>query len=265
VYNHFQLAKKYLQYYLTASNGKGHGMHSPFVFNFIVNVLNNTQQYDAPQQIETLRNQLLQDATTIEVEDFGAGSRLHSSRKKKVQDIAKAAVKPKKYGQLLYRFIKYYQPNTIIELGTSLGITTSYLATANANAKLITIEGSKAISAIAQANFQQLGITNIQSLTGNFDTLLPPVLQPLSFVDVGYIDGNHRHDPTLNYFHQFLDKSHNNTILIFDDIHWSAEMEAAWKTIQQHPSVQCTIDIFFLGFVFFRNEFKTKQHVTIRF
>jgi len=53
--------------------------------------------------------------------------------------------------------------------------------------------------------------------------------------------------------------------LVFDDIHWSAEMEKAWLEIKSHPSVQYTIDIFFLGFVFFRPDFKVKQNFSIRF
>ncbi len=265
MYNHFQLAKKYLHYYLTAANGKGHGIHSPFVFDFILSVLNNRHQYTAPNEIETLRKKLLHDNRSITVEDFGAGSRIHTAKEKKVSQIAKTAVKPKKYGQLLYRLVKHYQPQNIIELGTSLGITTAYLAAANPNSNVITVEGSEAISAIAQANFKQLGLSNIQSLTGNFDVLLPNLLPSINSLDMAYIDGNHRLKPTLNYFNQLLPKAHNDTILIFDDIHWSSEMEEAWHTIQKHPSVRCTIDIFFLGFVFFKNEFKAKQHFTIRF
>jgi predicted O-methyltransferase YrrM len=102
-------------------------------------------------------------------------------------------------------------------------------------------------------------------MRGNFDNLLPPVIAQLSSIDLAYIDGNHRYQPTVNYFHQFLSKAGNQTILIFDDVHWSEEMEKAWEEIKAHPAVQCTIDIFFLGFVFFREEFKVKQNFVIRF
>lgn len=265
MYTSFQLAKKYFDYYLHASNSKGHGMHSPFVFDFILNVLNNNSSYQAAEEIEQLRKQLLSDKRIIEVEDFGAGSRVHSSQQRSVGEIAKSALKSKRLARLLFRLVKHYQPQTIVELGTSLGITTAYFSKANPNASIKTIEGSKKVAAIANENFQKLNSTNIQQLTGNFDEILPSLLNQLSFVDLGYIDGNHRYQPTINYFHQFLPKSNSQTILVFDDIHWSREMEQAWEEIKSHPSVQYTIDIFFLGFVFFRDEFKIKQNFSVRF
>ncbi len=265
MYRSLQLAIKYFNYYRTASNGKGHGIHSPFVFDFVLHVLNNKKQYTAPVEIEELRKELLQDKRIIPIEDFGAGSRISKAKQRTVQQIARTAVKPKKYSQLLYRLVRHYQPQVIVELGTSLGITTAYIATANPAAQVITIEGSSSIYEKAKTNFEKLQIRNIQALQGNFDTVLPQVLKQLTEVDLAYIDGNHRYGPTVNYFHQFLAKSGNNTILVFDDIHWSPEMEKAWQYIQQHPTVRCTIDIFFLGFVFFRNEYKERQHFTIRY
>ena len=265
MYSHFQIAKKYFHYYLTAANGKGHGMHSPFVFDFVQHILNNNKEYSSDTTIERLRTELLHNHRTITVEDLGAGSSVQSSHQRTISQIAATALKPKKYGQLLFRAVKNYQPRSILELGTSLGITTSYFATAHPSAKIITIEGSEAIAHIAQENFKKLGLTNIQLIQGNFDTQLSSAIHQLSAIDVAYIDGNHRYEPTWNYFQQLLQKKQNDTILIFDDIHWSPDMEKVWKAIQQHPSVRCTIDIFFLGFVFFRQEFKEKQHFTIRF
>jgi predicted O-methyltransferase YrrM len=240
-------------------------MHSPFVFNFILDVLNNRQQFIPPAAIEQLRNELKNQNQQLLIEDLGAGSRISNTKQRSIAQLAHSAVKPKKYSQLLYRLVKKYNPETIIELGTSLGITTSYFAAAAPTAQVITIEGSKLIQQVAQSNFIQLGFQNILSVQGNFDDVLPSVIQQLPTVNLAYIDGNHRYQPTIDYFTQFLGKRDNNTILIFDDIHWSAEMERAWAEIQQHPAVGCTIDIFFLGFVFFRHEFKEQQHFIIRF
>jgi predicted O-methyltransferase YrrM len=265
MYSTFHLTKKYLRYYLAASNSKGHGMHSPFVFDFILNVLNNKNEYNSAPEIEKLRRKLLQDDRMLTIEDLGAGSRVQPFKQRTIKSLARTAVKSKKYSQLLYRLAKHYQPQDIIELGTSLGITTVYFSKANPLANIITIEGSKPIAEIAKDNFQKIGCTNIQSLIGNFDGLLPSVLEQFPAIDLAYIDGNHRLAPTLNYFEQFLSKTNNNSILIFDDIHWSNEMEEAWEKIKAHPSVRCTVDIFFLGFVFFRQEFKEKQHFTVRF
>ena len=265
MYSSFQLARKYLHYYITASNGKGHGMHSPFAFDFILNVLNNKQNYIPPTEIEDLRRELLQKMECITIEDLGAGSRLKSSNKKTIKSVAKNALKPKKFSYLLFRLVKHYQPNNTIELGTSLGITTAYLSKANPSSQIITIEGDPLTAAIAQQNFQKLDCANIQLINGNFDTHLPSIISQLPSINLAYIDGNHRLEPTLNYFEQLLGKKNNNSILIFDDIHWSKEMEEAWDRIKAHPSVRCTIDIFFLGFVFFRDEFKEKRDFIIRF
>jgi predicted O-methyltransferase YrrM len=196
---------------------------------------------------------------------MGAGSRTSSSNERTVQQIAKSALKTKKLAQVLFRLVKHYQPQNVVELGTSLGITTSYFSKANPESSIKTIEGNNSIASIAKENFQKLNCNNIQLITGNFDDVLPSVINQLSSIDLAYIDGNHRYKPTINYFHQFLPKINSQTILIFDDIHWSEEMEKAWEEIKAHPSVQYTIDIFFLGFVFFRVEFKVKQNFSIRF
>jgi len=240
-------------------------MHSPFVFDFILNVLNNKNNYQAPPEIEQLRKELLGDQRIIEVEEMGAGSRTAAAKQRSVSQIAKSALKSERLAQVLFRLVKHYQPQNIFELGTSLGLSTSYLSKANEFSSLITIEGNGPTAKIAKENFEKLDCHNIQLLQGNFDNLLPSVISQLSAIDLAYIDGNHRYEPTINYFHQFLSKSHNQTILVFDDIHWSTEMEKAWEAIKLHPLVQYTIDIFFLGFVFFRNDFKVKQNFLIRF
>lgn len=240
-------------------------MHSPFVFDFILNVLNNKSNYQPPPEIEQLRKELLSDKRLIEIQEMGAGSRTHSANERAINQIARSALKSKRLAQVLFRLVKHYQPQTIVELGTSLGITTSYLSKANPECSIITIEGSDSIASVANENFQKLNCVNIRQLKGNFDNVLPSVIGQLSSIDMAYIDGNHRYQPTVNYFHQFLPKAHGQTILVFDDIHWSMEMEKAWKEIKSHSSVQYTIDIFFLGFVFFRQEFKVKQNFAIRF
>jgi len=272
MYSSYQLALKYINYYLTAANGKGHGIHSPFVFDFITKVLNDRTEYEHYKKVERLRKRSLKDQTVLTIEDHGAGSSSSASKERSVSSIARHAVKPKKYAQLLYRIAKYYQPASIIELGTSLGITTSYLALATPGGNLFTFEGSTEIATVARQNFKTLELqkpSNSQSginiVEGNFDYTLPSVLYRLVSVDLAFIDGNHRREPTENYFHWLLAKASSNSIFIFDDVHWSKEMEQAWKNIKQHPAVRCSIDLFFIGIIFFRQEFKEKQHFTIRF
>lgn len=264
MYSKWQLATKYLTYYLAASNGKGHGMHSPFVFHFITNVLNNKQHYSAYDKVEELRRCMQKDQTVLAIEDFGAGSVISKTNQRTVAIIAKNSAKPKKFGQLLFRMVREYQPQTILELGTSLGITTSYLALAKPDAIIITLEGAGQVAAVADKNFQSLGVQNISIEKGNFDNTLSSVISKHPSVDFAFIDGNHRQEPTERYFAALLPGINNKSILIFDDIHWSREMEQAWETIKNHPSVRCTVDLFFIGIVFFREEFHEKQHFSIR-
>lgn len=265
MYSLFQLSRRYLQYLLSASSGKGHGIHSPFVFDFITRVLNDKNEYPAYHTVEKLRNRLLQDPRVIEITDFGAGSSVSRNNQRSISSIAKHTAKSRKYGQLLFRMVKYYQPLTILELGSSLGITSAYLSLAKPDADFITMEGSEKIAAIAKLNFQLLALENIHLVEGHFDHGLPSVLKALSSVDFVFIDGNHRQEPTERYFHQLLPKRKNDSIFVLDDIHWSREMEAAWAAIKKHPAVTCSIDLFFMGIIFFRNEFKEKQHFVIRF
>ncbi|CAN5344977.1 class I SAM-dependent methyltransferase [soil metagenome] len=265
MYNSYTLAKKYVRYYFTASNGKGHGVHSPFVFQFIKNVINDNKEYSCYSEIEDIRKGLLRDEMIIDVEDFGAGSALAPHKKKSVRTIAKASLKSKKYSQLLFRITQYFKPHTIIELGTSLGITTCYLSKGNPAATIYTLEGSSNIAALANEIFNESGVKNIQLTEGNFDKTLPHVLNNFSAADMAFVDGNHRKVPTINYFRQLIKKTTENSFLIFDDIHWSREMEAAWEEIKNDPAVTLSIDLFFIGIVFFKKEFRVKQHFTIRF
>jgi predicted O-methyltransferase YrrM len=272
MYSYLQLSIKYLQYYFTASSGKGHGIHSPFVFEFITKVLNDKKVYPAYQQVEDLRQQLLKNKTLLSINDLGAGSTISKTNQRTIASIAKNAAKPKKLGQLLYRMVKYYQPETILELGTSLGITTSYLAKANPNGKVITLEGAESVAAIANENFTTLQLPNlpdrqtgIELIKGNFDDTLSLVTGQLSTVSFTFIDGNHRLQPTIRYFETILPKTNNLSIIILDDIHWSREMEQAWKYCKDHSLVTLSIDLFFIGILIFRKEIKEKQHFSIRF
>jgi predicted O-methyltransferase YrrM len=102
-------------------------------------------------------------------------------------------------------------------------------------------------------------------LTGNFEKRLPEALEKLPFPGLVFIDGNHRKEPTLNYFNLLMHHVKNDSILIFDDIHWSKEMELGWEEIKKDERVLATIDLFFIGIVLFRKEFREKQHFLVRF
>ena len=239
-------------------------MHSPFVYGMIREVLMDKKHYPAYDKVEELRSRLLKDASVLEIADLGAGSRTAQSSRRSVADICRTASKPPKIGRLLFRLVQYYQPRDILELGTSLGLSTAYLSLAKKDASVTTIEGSPAIAAKARENFTWLGLENVKQVEGNFDEVLPRVLNASNH-DLAFVDGNHRFEPTMRYFTMLRDRAQEHTMLIFDDIHWSAEMEAAWKKICGDESVRASIDLFFIGIVLFDSRFKEKQHFSIRF
>ena len=265
MYSPLQLALKYFRHYAAAKSRKGHGIHSPFVYDFVTRVVNDNRQFYCYTTIERIREELKHDDSIIDVEDFGAGAAGKKMLKRKVSAIAKTSLERRKIARLLFRMINYYHTDIIIELGTSLGVTAAYLASASEEKKIITLEGAVEVANIAQNNFDKLKLKNIEIIRGDFNDTLSAVLNRFSVIDFAYVDGNHRKEPTIHYFHQLLGKINNQSILVFDDIHWSAEMEEAWQYIQSHEAVTISIDLFFIGIVFFRKENKEKENFRIRF
>jgi predicted O-methyltransferase YrrM len=240
-----------------------HGTHSPFVYQLLEEVVYRKGNYYNYDKVAALRSQLLRDNRTIEVIDLGAGSKKLNS-KRKINQIAKISVKNKKLGELIYRIAVHLQPNLTLELGTSLGVTTSYIALANTNGKVITLEGDPETRNIALTNFKSLNIQNTQSVLGNFDQQLPLLLEHIENIDLAFLDGNHRKNPTLNYLNLILPKLKNGSCVIVDDIYWSREMTEAWEEIVKMPEFTVSIDLFHLGILFIRKEQK-KEHFIIKF
>ena len=222
-------------------------------------------QYPAYFIAENYRNRLLNNFDKIEVVDLGAGGQNDRIKQTQISTIAKNVLKPPKYSQLLFRFASHFQFKNIVELGTSLGVTTSYFAQVPQLNSITTIEGAPQIASFANNQFNVMKLQNVKVITGNFDDKLLDVLNSNPDIDLVYIDGNHKKNPTLHYFNQVIKYCNTNTCLIFDDIHWSAEMEEAWEEIKNDKRVKLTIDVFFLGFVFMNDEFKAKQNFTVRF
>lgn len=259
----FFLLKQYIFYLMRSSSA--HGVHSPFVFDFIKTVLKDQRHFYAFDEIKKLREQISHNNNFLTIEDMGAGSHQNNTRQRKIADIGRTAGRNEKFGKLLFRLVEKYQPKHILELGTSLGIGSSYLAMAGPDSQVYTIEGSGEIADQATKHFAGLGIKNIHQCVGNFDIVLEDVLKNMQSVDLLFVDGNHRKEPTLRYFEQSKPFLHPASIVIFDDIHWSPEMHEAWEIIKRDPSVTLSIDLFFFGIVFFRKEFKEKQDFVLKF
>ena len=250
--------------YLQKAKGP-HGTHSPFVFSFINDVLRDKRQFYAFEEIAKLRSSLLINTNEIEVTDFGAGSLHNSTNRRKIREIAKNAGRTKKYGELLFRIANYFELNNVLELGTSLGLGTAYLAKARENSRVITLEGCPTIQKEAIANFKSIDIHNIEPYLGNFDDILPLILNSHPSFDLIFVDGNHRKIPTLKYFDLLKKHVHDNSLIIFDDIHWSKEMEEAWDEIKKDPQVKVSFDLFQFGLVFFISEVKERQSFVLRY
>lgn len=287
----FKIALRFIKFYHKAKTK--YNVHSPFVFEFINSVLEENRQFYVFKEAEILRGQLLASKDILAVEDFGAGSHVDGTKKqRRVRDIAASALSPAFQCQWLFHICNTYKPLTIIELGTSLGVSTLYITEGcPTETQIFTLEGSTAIAQTARRNFDwfyntfnKIGLKRanlemlnyaavyeklipivasekrIKIVVGNFNETYKNTLHKVGKLDLAFLDGNHRYEPTMQYFHQSLAHTHEGSILIFDDIHWSEDMEKAWTEIQSHPSVRLTIDLFWCGLVFFRHENKEKEH-----
>jgi predicted O-methyltransferase YrrM len=238
-------------------------VHSPFVFNLVTKCFYDKKQYPEYSIIKKYRNSLLENKKFIEVTDFGAGSRVFKSNKRQISKIANTAGISPKRAELLFRITNYFQPESVLEIGTSLGLATSALSLGNESAKITTLEGCPKTQEIAKFQLENSKFQNIKFVTTKFEEYLSIYnLQPTTY-NLIYFDGNHSKKATLEYFELLLQTIANETVWIFDDIHWSKEMEEAWEIIKNHPKVTVTIDTFQWGIVFFRSE-QVKENFIIR-
>jgi predicted O-methyltransferase YrrM len=220
-----------LGYLVRARHHKGHGIHSPFVLQFITSVLRDKTWYDAYRITEDFRKSLLQNKTRISVTNLGAGSRAGNSHIRSISAIARHASVNSKFGQLLCRIAMHYKPERIAELGTSLGISTHYLALGNPEALVLTVEADPVLAAVAFENLHNHHVTNVHLINDTFDNALPALITESTCKTLVFIDGNHSMVSTLKYADYFFSKLSGCSILIFDDINWSTGMKRAWKEI----------------------------------
>lgn len=253
---------EYLRHRLTANDE--HGIHSPFVYDLYTNVISQNKSYYVFDKIEAIRSKMLLSREQVQVTDFGTGGEEKKRRVLKLSFIARHFVKPQNEARLLFRLVNFFRPGNILELGTSLGITTMYLAAPDSKCKVVTVEGCPNTAMIAGKNFTRAGFGNITMKVGEFKKSLPDALAHFKKIDFAYFDGNHRKDATLDYFNLCLPYIHTDTVFVFDDIYWSWEMEEAWKEIKNHPSVKLSIDLYSMGIVLFRNA-QPKQHFKLKF
>jgi predicted O-methyltransferase YrrM len=255
------IIKSYLNFLWNSKNE--HGVHSPFVFDLVTKCFYDKKKYPEYSILKHYRNSLLQNKNTIEVTDFGAGSRVFKSNTRAINQIAKNAGISVKRAELLFRMVNYFQPNTILEIGTSLGLATSALSLGNKKARIITLEGCPNTLNQCQLQLQLFNINNVACINTEFSNYLKTHNPQPTTYNLIYFDGNHSKTATLDYFELLVPTITNDSVWIFDDIHWSEGMEEAWEIIKNHTKVTVTIDTFQWGIVFFRKE-QVKEHFVIR-
>jgi predicted O-methyltransferase YrrM len=251
--------KSYFKFLLKSTNK--HGVHSPFVYQLITKCFYNKTNYSVYTQLKNYKKSLLNNKNSINVNDFGAGSKNMKNNFRTISQIAKNSGTTQNRAKLLFRLVNYFKFNTILELGTSLGIATHAMSLGSPKAKITSIEGCPNISKFSEDNFKRFNLNNIEVITGDFSDEIENLKH--NTYDFIFFDGNHQKKVTLQYFNTLLQTTHNDSVFIFDDIYWSKEMTEAWETIIQHPKVTVSIDTFLWGFVFLRKE-QNKEHFTIR-
>jgi len=254
-------AKAWLKHRIKARGP--HGVHSPLVFYWITQVLKSEKHFFCFDEIEALRLEMIENPRLITIEDFGAGSRVSKSNKRSIASIVASAANPAPHAQVLFRLVNEVMPKTILELGTNLGISTAYLAKAAVTADVYSIEGSLELLKEAEANLKALNVKNVQLVKGTFQDQLPLVLEKMKRVDFAWIDGHHSEQPTIDYFELIANYCHENSILVFDDIHWSAGMERAWERIKSNNQVSLSLDFFHFGIVLFQKG-REKEHLLLK-
>jgi len=255
-YSIFQKSIRYFDY--LKESVTRHDVHSPFIYNLVEDVFRQPLTKNKSNKIELERKFLLKNSASLFINDLGS----KKSREIKIKEIAAHSLKVPKHAAILGKLVEYYKPISVLEFGTSLGISTSYLA--QGDSRVYTIEGSKDVLDQAKEVWQNLGLNQIQSFNGSFDDLLDTVWSEIDQPAMIFIDGNHTYRATLRYFEYFIDRIENNSFIVFDDIHWSAGMEEAWKKIIADQRVSLSVDIFELGIAFLRKGVE-KQHFVIRY
>lgn len=258
--HHLRSVYKFIQHFLTAKNTGGYGVHSPYIFQFTHYVLQEKNTFYIFEKIEILRKKIKKDNRILNITDLGT----RNNRKKSVASIAVHSLKSAKHAQLLFRIANYFKAKQILELGTSLGLSTSYLASSSTDIHCVSMEGCSEIAKIAQENFNKLSLENIEIVVGNIDETLEKTLEKFDCLDLIFIDANHKYDAVVNYFEKCLPKMTSKSVMIIDDIYWSKGMEHAWEYVKNHPKVNSTIDLFEMGIVFFNDDLK-KKHYKMRY
>ena len=258
----FFLFKGFIDFYREAHTANN--IHSPFVYELANAVLEDDRTFYAFPIIEQLREKLLADNVLLPIEDLGAGSKADPKMLRSVSSVARHSAVEARVGRMLFRLVNWRKPRHILELGTSLGISTLYQATGALSAPVTTVEGCTSIAQVAEQNFHRTGFSKIRLINDSFDRALDILLrESTAGFDYVFLDGDHRSGSSIRYFERILPSLHQDSLFLLADIYWSQEMKTAWQELCRHPAVSLSIDLFHFGILFFRKEQRTQQHFRI--
>ena len=225
-----------------------HSLHAPFIYQFYNEVIKSSSGGDSFNEVDDLKEQLLNDHRTIEIKDLGAGSISTTSANRKISEIAAKATSDQKLARFLFACGRYLKAQRVLELGTSLGITTRYLGEIGNSCKITTIEGADSVYEIAVSHLRKL--SNIECKLGAIDEVLPQYLIDNPEIDMVYLDANHTYDATIRYYKMIRPNLTPGSIFVVGDIHWSKGMERAWRTLKVMEGVTLSVDLFYCGLLF---------------
>lgn len=261
----------YFQQYLFR---KPFGIHSPFLYAFSNACIFNDPPAEEFIMLENIRKNLKNNESEILVTDYGMGPRFGPRKEKtnnkplqysrQVKSIARNSLQQSAYCRLFYRIVQYLQPETIIELGTSLGLTTCYFALGNPKARVFSLEGCPKTAEIAKETFAKAGVSNVELITGDFSKSLPVALKKCPSPGIVYIDGDHSFEGVLRNFTNISNHLNAKSVVIVDDIRLSKPMYAAWKQMAAWENTTMALDMGKIGLLFF-NPALSKQLVRIGF
>lgn len=258
---HFPPLLSYLKYF-TAAKGV-HGIHSPFVFKLYNEVIDNSDKFSFEGIAEQYRRRLLSDISTIAVIDFGAGSRVLGKKNRRISDIAAVSAKPPHQAQMLARLALFLQPDNILEMGTSLGVSTVYLSLACPASCITTIEGSESVQHRAEREMQALGLGNVRSVCAVFKDFLRGKGDMLSTCGLVILDGHHQCEATVEYFEEIFPQLPQGACMVIEDIRWSGDMAKAWKKIIKESTPKVVVDLGQVGYLFKRDG-QASQYFALR-
>ena len=264
----------FLKHFFSSWNTTGEGIHSPYLFELVRFILRDRNAYYCFADIERRREYLKSCEDELDVLDFGSqGSKEGKHVRRRISEIAKTHLERPEVGQLLFRLVNWLgtrekRPLSIVELGTSLGITTAYLASADSRNSVLTFEGSGEVLNVAKGVWRMLKLENIQWIVGNIDHTLLDSDHSLyngapARVDVAYVDANHTYEATIRYADFLLSRLNTKGVLAIDDIHYSEEMERAWAELKNDQRVTTSMDLYHIGLLFVDPHY-LKRHYIIR-